>query len=426
MIKQFDRHFSKSVKNVFKLTSSSLSASLMSFFGMIFLVKLYQIEDIGHLAFVTALSQFAPIFFTLRLELAIMNVNSDKDVSLIFMSAVGFLLVSSVFTLLTGLGLIAYDVFPDVYVNNAILIWSIFFIVSINNLLVKVLNRYRKYYHIAAQVFFYTFVLYISQIILGYRSDGHNGLKNLLLGMLIANFASFLILNYGVITAKLSLIRSCNLGLLFSTLNRHKSFPLFNAPHSFVSKLSSEAPVLTLMTFFGSEIVGFFSLARRVLSQPIYILGKNIGLIFHERAGNSIRNEVSSTSHLVNKTILFMSLIIIPFSFFLFLFVEDIFSLFFGAEWLYAGTLSKLMLPLMIMRFITAPIEYIFLVTNNSMQLLIIHLAKTFFAIAGLVIGVFFDSVFLAIFLYSILSCIVYGFSIMKAQKFSRTQQMLT
>ena len=174
-------------------------------------------------------------------------------------------------------------------------------------------------------------------------------------------------------------------------------------------------------------MVGFFSLARKVLSQPIYILGKNIGLIFHERAGNSIRNNNNNnTSHLVNKTILYMSLVIIPISFFLFIFVEDIFSLVFGDEWVFAGTLSILMIPLMMMRFIAAPIEYIFLVTNNSMQLLIVHLTKTFFGIAGLMIGVFFNSVSYAIFFYSIFSCFIYAYSITRAQKYSKISQAFT
>jgi O-antigen/teichoic acid export membrane protein len=257
-----------------------------------------------------------------------------------------------------------------------------------------------------------------------FGSDG--GLNSLLIGLLIANLISFLILNYGIVIAKLSIIRSFNAGSLLSTIKLYKSFPLFNAPHSFVSKSSSEAPVFILMTFFGSEIVGFFSLARKVLSQPIYILGKNIGLIFHERAGNSVRSNITNTSDMVNKTILYMSLVIIPISFSLFIFVEDLFSLVFGAKWVFAGTLSILMIPLMMMRFIAAPIEYIFLVTNNSMQLLIIHLAKTFFGIAGLMIGVFFNSVSYAIFFYSIFSCFIYAYSITKAQKYSKIQQVFT
>lgn len=426
LIKRLDLFFSKSVKNAMRLASSSLSASLISFAGMIFIVRLYQIEDIGHFALITSVSQFIPIFFTLRLELAMMNVQTDREVSAIFVSALSLIAIFSLIAIIISLFLIQYESINEVYSRNIIIILFIFLVVSVNNLLIKALNRYRKYSYLAAQLFFYTFILNISQITLGYVAGENDGFKNLLLGMLLATIASFIILTYGTITAKLSIIRSFNPKLLFSTIYLHKTFPLFNVPHSVVSKSSSEAPVFIIMTFFGSEIVGFFSLARKALSQPIYIVGKNIGLIFHERMGHSVRSNNGNASYLFKKTMLFMSLIILPFSFLILLFVEDLFFFVFGAEWVFSGTLSKLLLPLMIMRFLAAPLEYIFLLTNNSMQLLIIHLAKTILGIFGLMIGVYLDNVISAIFLYSIFSCVIYGYSIFKAQKVSKMPQGLT
>src|SRR5690606_34244518 len=105
---------------------------------------------------------------------------------------------------------------------------------------------------------------------------------------LIASFAAGqaaggMLLLYGNGSGLLRAWRLFSLRRLVDVLKSYWRFPAYTLPHSLASKAVPEIPVVMIGAFFGSATAGIYSVARRALNQPMYLLANNIGSVFHRQ-----------------------------------------------------------------------------------------------------------------------------------------------
>ena len=399
------------IKNLSKLIFGSTAAQLITIAFTIFIVRLYTPAAFGEYAVVFSMAQILPIFLTFRYELSIMNAITDRDA---FITAVSIIfLVFALSIVLGSLLLVAVHHFqlPNFIVLNIKAILSISVLSALITVLAKYLNRLKHYSIISFRLFSQSVVVNVLQFAIGFLlvSPDSSGLIYGYLGGLIFSFCIF---SYVVVKENKTDFATINILDLKGALFNNRKIAIYNLPNGLLSKATAELPVFLLSMSFGSQIVGYFVLTRRVLSQPIYIVSKNIGLIFHQTAGTHFNKKLIGLSRLTNQTTLLLLCIIAPFSIMILFFSRDLFYIMFGEGWVTSAEYAILLLPLIIGRFIVSPIANIYLLSDRSDTFLYINIARLMLATFGFYLGYIMGSAESSIMLYSIFTFIFYVFTL--------------
>ena len=408
------------MKNLLRLLSSSFSAQIITFISMILIARLYSSEDFGLYAVLISILQFTPILLSFRYELTIMNSVDDDDVCINIITSIalpiGLFFIYAVF--ITS-AYIIMSIMDIVSINSSlflIVIMCVFF-TALNEVLLKVNNFYGNYKTISKKITLNALILNFFQISLGYIFVAD--FYYLALGFLISTFCSFVVLILPIIGGEVFKRKNLNWELMLTAFKSNFKFSSYNVGNAFLNKSSAELPVLIISTFFGMSAVGQFSLARKIVSQPINILGSNLSLLYHKTLADIKRNRVVGAVKLAKKSILNLLIISLIISIFLVLFAEYLIAYFYGENWGLATELLILLLPLIALRLISTPIFHVFNITKKSGEFFIINLAKIFLALLGLLIGVYFEDIKITVFMYALLSSIAYIIGIIRAVKLS-------
>ena len=130
-------------------------------------------------------------------------------------------------------------------------------------------------------------------------------------------------------------------------------------------------------------------MVQRVLAAPSTLIGAAVGQVFFQEATKE-RHKTGKAVKSFDSTIKKLFFIGVPSFGILFFFVEDIFSIVFGEEWLVAGTYAKTLMPLFLIRFVVATVSHI----NNVFELqklaLIWQITLLFLSVGSLVFAKFY------------------------------------
>ena len=117
----------------------------------------------------------------------------------------------------------------------------------------------------------------LPQILLGFLSFGKIGL---LLGFIVGRLSSVLL--YVSIYLKLLKTELSQIKQVILSLLEYKKYPLYVSPTLVLDRLSLEAPFFLIPFLFDDEILGFYSIAFRVLSVPLSFFGNALGQVFYK------------------------------------------------------------------------------------------------------------------------------------------------
>lgn len=152
----------------------------------------------------------------------------------------------------------------------------------------------------------------------------------------------------------------------------HKKFPLFDLWSGLLNTVSAMLPVLLLGYFFNPAVVGFYALGQRILSIPMGVVGSSLAQVFYPRANNAVRDGdlaqivMRAFSELIKISLVPIVLLIII--------APQLFSFFFGSQWLMAGEYVKWLGIWFLFAFISSPLSTIFVVLNRQGNLLIFNI----------------------------------------------------
>ncbi|MCP4402613.1 MAG: oligosaccharide flippase family protein [bacterium] len=133
-------------------------------------------------------------------------------------------------------------------------------------------------------------------------------------------------------------------GSLRTVAVRHKKFPLFSTWTALLMSLSFQLPVLLFGLYFSPTIVGYYSLAHRVLSLLSVFLGSAIAQVFFPTAAREY--QISNTIQPIVETTFKRLIQLGAFPLLLFAnFGGRLFQTVFGPQWLEAGIYAQILAP---------------------------------------------------------------------------------
>ena len=154
---------------------------------------------------------------------------------------------------------------------------------------------------------------------------------------------------------------------------KYKRFPMFSMPAILANSMSRNFGNILIGIIFSKSILGFYSLAFKVLGLPITLIGGNIGKVFLQKANEDKINNGNTVDIFLK---IFKKLVLIGFPLFLVLFfiLEDTFAFVYGETWRVAGIYSKILVPLFFLRFVSSTLSPVVSIFEKQHIMLIINI----------------------------------------------------
>jgi len=323
---------SNKFNNIVKIASGTLGGQIISIISIPILTRIYGVEILGIWALLNAICLFVNSFSDLGLNQTIMiGVKEDhKDKKLyevistitFAMSLISTLIVCSFFFFTTneaGLNII----FLFVY-----LFLSMFFLQQTQTCY-SWINKRGNYNVLMKNPVISHFSIAFFSIALG------------LLGF--AEYGYFVGWLGGKTIALLHMKRHTPKHFLTfefkkfqSVISQHASFVKYQLPTNLLSQLKNQIPIFFIQSFFGIEMVGFYSITLRILGIPVSLLGNAFGRVFFHEASDIASTGKSIGVYTLKNMRAMMKLALIPMIVFI-SFGGDLLVFFLGTEWRMAG-----------------------------------------------------------------------------------------
>jgi len=349
--------------NVAVLSGGASLGHLCTLAAAPILTRLYLPNDIGNLGLFNAFLAVVAVAAALQYDVAIVSARNEKDAAQLVILATliilpmsmasGLLLFVMIHYSFAGFGVLpAYAaglMVPTIVFAGLFLIlryWAL---------------RHEQFSAVSQAVIFQNGGRSLSQVVLG--AMGSNSL-GLLVGEVVGRGIGMtrLIRNTWPIVSKyrFSLRDATN------TLTGNRQFPLYSAPSSLINVLGTTLPLPLLVTLYGADVGGYYSLVWRVLAAPMALVGESIADAFHSRAALFVREDPKKVVSLFHSsTIALLAMGLIP-ALTNLIYGEPIFMFVFGAKWKLSGTIAAIVAPWFLTSFIVSPLSRLVYVLNGQ------------------------------------------------------------
>jgi O-antigen/teichoic acid export membrane protein len=152
---------------------------------------------------------------------------------------------------------------------------------------------------------------------------------------------------------------------------RHRKFPLYSLPSSFLDALYMSLAVPLIIRLYGASVGGYYSLVSTAVTVPSVVVTVAIADTFHSRLAACARETPAQVMGLFRRTSLGLLLLgSIPAAV-LWFWSEPLFRLVFGARWALSGTIAAIVAPWYLAEFVVTPVSRVVLVLSGQEMKLI-------------------------------------------------------
>lgn len=135
---------------------------------------------------------------------------------------------------------------------------------------------------------------------------------------------------------------------------RHRRFPLYSTWGALFNTAGMHLPPMLFAAFFSPAAAGIYTLANRVLSVPMQLLGQSIASVFLAGAAQAHRaGRLGAAAAHIHRRLAHVGM---PPMLVLMFAGPEIFAQVFGADWREAGVFARWMAPWLYLVFVTSPI----------------------------------------------------------------------
>lgn len=155
-------------------------------------------------------------------------------------------------------------------------------------------------------------------------------------------------------------------------MKQYRDFPLVLLPSNLVGTLSTQMPVQLLSRFWGSAVLGSYSMCLNILNLPAKFLAVPVNRVFYREAterANRGENIGEFSFSLIQANI---KLAVIPF-FVLIALGRPLFTLVFGAKWADAGDFASVMAIQVLLDFCASCLSGKFVIIGRKKTILMIN-----------------------------------------------------
>ncbi len=398
-------------KNVATLISGTTFAQAFSVIIYIVLSRIYTEEDFGVFGLYMNILNITIIFSTAKYELAILLPKSDRE-------SVNLLGLSGLISVGVSLALLLLVIpFNDLICrwlgNDTISTWLYF--IPLSTLLVGLFtafrnysNREKRYKLIAGANIGQSLGNSLLKLVLGLVIVGAAGL---IFGVVFGQLIGFLVF-FGV-HARIN--RKKTSWLKFSEMKRlgkqYNLFPRYNMWQGLINNISGALPVFVFASSFSTAIAGLYTFGYMILYRPVSLVANAFYQVMFQRfvekqhQGAPILPEVLL---FIKRTI---QVSLIPFIL-VGIFAPEIFGFIFGEKWIEAGRYAQIVIPWIFMVGLVMPLSFIPDLYKKQRVAMIIDGVRLITRLAGLVVGVMMENVYIGLGLYSGASTLMIAYSL--------------
>lgn len=349
--------------NVFVLSGGASLGHIFTLAAAPMLTRLYLPNDIGDLGLFNAFLAVGVVSASLQYDVAIVSAPSQKEAAhlatlstllILPMSAIGGLLLY----FMIHFSLLGFGSLP---VYAAVLIIPTIFFAGLFSILRYWSLRDDCFDIVSQAVILQNGGRSVSQVALGAIGSHSLGLffgevvgRGIGMGRMMRNTWP-LMRKYGLSVRDAS-----------KALRSNRQFPLYSTPSSLLNELGTSLPLPLLVTLYGADVGGYYSLVWRVLAVPVVLVGSSMADAFHSRAAVYAREDPKRILWFFHNTSMgLLALGILP-ALMIFFFGEPIFLFVFGAKWKLSGIIASIVAPWFLASFIVSPLSRLVYVLHGQ------------------------------------------------------------
>jgi lipopolysaccharide exporter len=349
------------VRNVAKLAGGTVLAQLVMVLASPVLTRLYDPAAFGTLAVYSGTVAVAVVVASARYEVGIIVAGTKPGaLRLVSLSGVILLLLGLVFSLV-ALGWPALIVRLTGFSGAPSLLYFLpvsFLALGSHQIMVSWSNRMKDFGANA----FSKVVQSLSQVAvalcLGWFSASGAGLILSQVTGAVAAAGVLAARNRSLFPAALKQVKG---PLLRHTLYRYREFPLFSVPTAILDTVSLTLPVFLISGLYNESLTGQYSLAYRILSLPVNLVGISVGQVFYQKLSETFKRKGNSRG-LITSTWAGLALFGLGPMLLLLFFGPEFFRLVFGEEWGEAGRIAAILAIPLFLAFCSSPTSSAFIV----------------------------------------------------------------
>lgn len=182
---------------------------------------------------------------------------------------------------------------------------------------------------------------------------------------------------------------------------RYKKFPLFSLPRSFVNMLAGHLPVLLLTPLFGSEYIGWWSMALLLGFTPISMITRSIYQVLYQYTTARVNNSQPIGRYFRLFTLWVLAIGIPSFGI-LYWILPELTSWFLGEGWEMTSVYLRWMLPWLLCSILTASTGFLADIFFKQQIGFAFEILTAILRTAAVVIGIWQHDFTLAIICYAI------------------------
>jgi O-antigen/teichoic acid export membrane protein len=193
----------------------------------------------------------------------------------------------------------------------------------------------------------------------------------------------------------------------FDVIRSHLTYVKFQMPTYLVAQVKNQAPVFFIRSFFGVEILGYYSVCMRVLNIPVNLLASSIGKVYYQTAAEMKKKgqEVGNFTFRNIKRAMYVAIapmvVIMSFG-------DIVCTLFLGNDYVITGNLSRIIVFMTFFQFLMMATQGITIVLEKQQYALISGIVQIIGYVVGLSIGKYvFSSLYIAVALMTVVFCVI-------------------
>lgn len=350
---------SEFTRNILNLASSSTFAILISLLTLPIITRLYEPSVFGEFQLLLSILTLFSVISTFKYEMAIALSKSDKEANYVFtlnlilliLTTMLFLVIFYFFSSWILTLLKAKVLEPYVF----LLVIGIF-LSGLVQIAREILVRNKKFNVIAKNRVAEVGSSQGIAISIGLVSPNFIGLFiSQIAGYIIS---IFLALRYNNLKVKISLKR---LKLVFI---KYIDFLKYNTPSVFLNTLSIQLPIFFIAKHFGTEYVGYYMLAIKLIDAPVGVIGGAISQVYYKEAIDRYKVNIYELLELYKSTLKKLLMIILIPSIVLAFFADKLIIFVLGSDWETTGYIITILIIWKFFEFLISPISTTLTVAN--------------------------------------------------------------
>ena len=320
--------------DVLRIATAAGLAQILALIAVPFLTRLYNPEVFGHFAIFSALVTVLMPLASLRYEVAL-PLPSEEPIALDLLAFCLLLVVGSSLAIALLCPLIGLSLaeLTSITGTEIMLLPMATFAIGLHAVMTSWLVRDRAFSRVARIRFATTVGTLACQLGLAELYPSSTGL---ILGFIGGYLVGFILAAYHcqhVLLAAAARIRVSGIRYVAA---EYRSFAIITAPSGIINALGSQLPSMVLPWLYGLAVTGQYSLAQRVLWQPLVFVGQAVYQVFWGNAARLFVDEPARLWPLFRHLNICLLAAMAP-ALLLSWFGAEIFAFVFGPAWEQAG-----------------------------------------------------------------------------------------